>query len=151
MQHDTVIVSFTFEQNLNCSVAKKLKHKHHMRTLKTMPNYLTWPVEMESPVNRLLRASRRLSRSFLSSFSLTISAALPRGHRITGTIPTVNILCLWHSFTISFIFLRHNFTINAEVSLLLNIPALKWCILASNNGSLFLVLPHRGWRRRWIY
>ena len=42
---------------------------------------------VESPVNILLRGSLTLSRSFLSRAWATISAALPRGHRMIGTVP----------------------------------------------------------------
>ena len=42
---------------------------------------------MFSPEKTLFRESLKLSLSFLSSACATISAALPRGQRITGTVP----------------------------------------------------------------
>lgn len=52
---------------------------------------LKWPPpwDVASMRNRLLRVSLRFSRNFLSSFSATISAALPRGLLITGTVPVI--------------------------------------------------------------
>lgn len=55
--------------------------------MKSFKTYLNWPVCILSVVKRLFRASLILSRSFLSNFSATISAALPRGDRIIGATP----------------------------------------------------------------
>ncbi len=49
--------------------------------------HLSWPNGILSPENKLFRGSRRLSRSFLFSASATISAALPFGHLMIGTVP----------------------------------------------------------------
>ena len=49
--------------------------------------HLSWATGMLSPENMLLLGSLRLSLSFLSRASATISAALPLGQRMTGMVP----------------------------------------------------------------
>ena len=49
--------------------------------------HLSWATGMLSPENMLLLGSLRLSLSFLSRASATISAALPLGQRMMGMVP----------------------------------------------------------------
>lgn len=55
----------------------------------TMPVYNTY-------LKSEFLGSRTFSRSFLSSLSATISAALPRGHLMMGTAPVIQGMLISH-------------------------------------------------------
>lgn len=59
----------------------------HMSTHNHMQSHLSWAMGMLSPENMLFLGSLTLSLNFLSSFSATISAALPLGQRMMGMVP----------------------------------------------------------------